>query len=236
MMRAFLSLRYTVPERRAAFEKGLQRLGYEVIHGLPAGEVDPSDVLCTWNRIGHVNEVAKKFTKVLVTENATWGNELAGDHWYTIARNYHNTKGMFPVGDKTRWDSLRVKLAPWRKPGGETVVLPSRGIGSPPTVMPRGWTAPGRIRRHMGKQSEFVPLEADLAHASKVVTWGSGAAVKALMWGIPVESHMPNWIFSQDNSEYGRLKAFRDAAWAQWRVSEIEKGLPFEWLLRQPQP
>jgi len=236
MMRAFLSLRYTVPERRAAFERGLCRLGYEVIHGLPAGEIEPSDLLCTWNRIGHVNEVAKRFTKVLVCENATFGNDFQGDHWYTIARNYHNTKGMFPVGDKSRWDSLRVKLAPWRKPGGETVVLPSRGIGSAPVVQPRGWTAPGRVRPHMGRHAEFVPLDKDLANASRVTTWGSGAAVKALMMGIPVDSQYPNWIAQQDNTEWGRLDMFRKLAWAQWRVSEIEKGTPFEWLLRQPQP
>lgn len=235
-MRAFLSLRYTVPERRAAFEKGLQRLGYEVIHGLPAGDISPSDVLCCWNRIGHVNEVAKKFSKVLVCENASWGNDFQGDHWYTIARNYHNTRGMFPIGDKSRWDSLRVELAPWRKPGGETVVLPSRGIGSPPTVMPRGWTAPGRVRPHMGKQSEFVPLERDLAHASKVITWGSGAAVKALMWGIPVESHMPNWIAACEPTDHDRLRMFRQLAWATWTLKEIEKGTPFSWLLQRPEP
>lgn len=85
----------------------------------------------------------------------------------------------------------------------------------------------------MGKQSEFVPLEADLAHASKVVTWGSGAAVKALMWGIPVESHMPNWVAQQDNSDFGRIDMFRKLAWCQWRLSEIEKGVPFAWLLKQ---
>lgn len=232
-MRAFLSLRYTVPERRAAFEQGFRRLGYQVIHGLPAGEVNPSDVLCAWNRIGHVNEIAKQFTKVLIAENASWGNDFAGDHWYTIARNYHNTRGMFPVGDKTRWDSLRVELAPWRKPGGETVVLPSRGIGSPPTVMPRGWTAPGRVRHHMGRNAEFVPLEQDLAHASLVRTWGSGAAIKALMWGIPVESAMPNWIGDCLPTDWDRLRMLRELAWSQWTLAEISKGVPFEMLLHR---
>lgn len=233
-MRAYLSLRYTVPERRAAFEKGLKRLGYEVIHGLPAGEVGPTDLLMCWNRIGHVNEIAKKFSKVLVAENALWGNDFQGDHWYTIARNHHNTRGMFPIGDKSRWDSLRVKLDPWRKPGGETVVLPSRGIGSAPVVQPRGWTAPGRVRHHMGRNAEFVPLKQDLAHASLVRTWGSGAALKALMWGIPVESAYPNWIGACLPTDHDRLRMLRQLAWATWTIREIEKGVPFEWILRQP--
>jgi hypothetical protein len=71
-----------------------------------------------------------------------------------------------------------------------------------------------------------------LAKASKVVTWGSGAAIKALMMGIRVESHMPNWIGEQDNTDEGRLAMFRRLAWANWRLSEIESGQAFRWLLQ----
>lgn len=77
-----------------------------------------------------------------------------------------------------------------------------------------------------------MPLEDDLAKASKVVTWGSGAAIKALMVGIRVESHMPNWIGEQDNTDEGRLAMFRRLAWANWRLSEIESGQAFRWLLQ----
>jgi hypothetical protein len=64
-----------------------------------------------------------------------------------------------------------------------------------------------------------------------VITWGSGAAVRALLRGIPVESHMPNWIAAQDNTDAGRLAMFRRLAWANWRLSEIADGVPFRRLL-----
>jgi hypothetical protein len=64
-----------------------------------------------------------------------------------------------------------------------------------------------------------------------VVTWGSGAAIKALQWGIPVVSEMPDWIGEQDNTDAGRLEMFRRLAWAQWTMEEIAHGEPFARLL-----
>jgi hypothetical protein len=75
------------------------------------------------------------------------------------------------------------------------------------------------------------PLEDDLARCGKVITWGSGAAVKALLWGIPVVSEMPHWIADQQNTDESRLAMFRRLAWAQWRLSEIESGEAFACLL-----
>lgn len=222
-MRALLNLRYTVPERRAAFEKGLKRVG------------DP-EVFVTWNRIGVADRTAKEYEArelpVIVAENASWGNDFAGRQWYSLALGMHNTAGRFPVGDSERFDRLGVELLPWRR-GGERVVLPQRGIGPAGVAMPRDWTAQqrGRIRTHPGTRA-CIPLEQDLAHAGEVVTWGSGAAVKALMWGINVESHMPNWIAAQDNTDAGRLEMFRRMAWAQWTFEEIIDGEPFARLLK----
>ena len=230
----FLNLRYTVPERRAVFTEGLQRVGFEVVHGLTR-EPREGDVLVTWNRIHDGDASALEFERrgnaVLVTENATWGNEFAGERWYTLCRGFHNLSGTFPIGGNERWDSLGVELAPWRE-GGETVVLPSRGIGPPCHRMPRDWPSRqvGRIRSHPGT-GPAKRLEEDLAECGRVVTWGSGAAVKALMLGIRVESHMPNWIGGQDNTDAGRLAMFRRLAWAQWRLSEIRAGEPFARLL-----
>lgn len=83
-MRALLNLRYTVPERRAAFEKGLKRIG------------DP-EVFCTWNRIGAADQVAKQYEArglpVIVAENAAWGNEFAGRQWYSLARGCTTRRG-----------------------------------------------------------------------------------------------------------------------------------------------
>lgn len=237
-MKAWLNLRYTVPDRLKAFVSGIERLGYKAEIGLP-DRIGPKDLFCTWNRIGSANTVAQRFQDmclpVIVAENAAWGNDFLGRRWYSLAKYHHNTADRFPVGGHERWDSLGVELAPFRQ-SGETVILPQRGIGSPPTRMPSGWPQDalrrygGRIRQHPGTKP-CRPLEQDLASAGHVITWGSGAAVKALMWGVPVVSEMPNWIGACENIEESRLAMFRRLAWAQWQLSEIESGEAFSWLL-----
>jgi hypothetical protein len=223
MAKALLNLRYTAPERRRAFESGLKRIG------------DP-EVFVTWNRIGAADQTAKQYEAhglpVIVAENAAWGNDFTGRRWYSLALGMHNTAGRFPLGGSERFDRLDVELMPWRN-GGERVVLPQRGIGPMGVAMPRDWPNQqvGRIRRHPGT-SACMPLEKDLENAGEVVTWGSGAAIKALMWGIRVESHLPNWVGEQDNTDAGRLEMFRRLAWAQWTIDEIASGEPFERLLK----
>jgi hypothetical protein len=236
--RAYLNLRHGVPERRAAFTKGLQALGYEVHDGLPKS-TEKGDVLVTWNRIGVADQRARQCKRrgghVIVTENSSWGNDFAGKRWYYLAKNYHNTAGCFPTGGPERWDSLGVRLDDFRT-SGETVLLPQRGIGSPPTRMPSGWAKKalnrygGRIRSHPGTK-DCVPLEHDLRFCGRVITWGSGAAIKALMMGIPVVSEMPGWVGHQSNTDETRLAMFRRLAWAQWTLEEIATGEPFARLI-----
>lgn len=234
-MRAWLGLRPGVHYRREAFTAGLEKLGYRVIHEEQPRRCGDRDVLVIWNRYRQWARAADQFEDrgmpVLVAENAAWGNEFAGDRWYSLARGVHNTAGRFPVGGPERWDSLGVELAPWRA-AGETVVLPQRGIGPPGVAMPPHWPErqQGRLRPHPGTR-DCVALDVDLASAGKVVTWGSGAAIKALLWGIKVESHMPGWIGEQDNTDAGRLEMLRRLAWAQWRLDEIRSGQAFKALL-----
>ena len=220
------------------FAKGLRLNGYRVHFGVTMAP-GPQDILVTWNRIGIGASAARAFEAagrpVVVVENATWGNDFAGRRWYHLARNRHNTAGMFPVGGPERWDALGVEMVPFRD-SGETVILAQRGIGSPPTRMPMDWPAQalarhgGRIRQHPGR-AQGKPLVADLSGAGRVVTWGSGAAVLALLGGIPVTSEMPDWIGEQDNTDSGRLAMLRRLAWAQWTHAEIETGEAFRWLL-----
>lgn len=229
MPKAFLCLRTPPKSRLEAFRSGLKACGFEVVEAFPTRH-DPCDVFVTWNRIGYADQVARRFTgQVLVAENAAWGNDFHGKRWLSVARNWHNTIGCFPKGDNARWDSLGVELAPFRQTS-ETVVLPQRGIGPKEVAMPRGWTAPGRVRPHPGRNPS-IPLRTDLANCAKVVTWGSGAAVQALMWGIKVESHYPNWIARQQNTDQSRLDMFRLLALAQWEENEITRGEPFARLL-----
>lgn len=226
-MRAFLNLRHWESDRTRVFVAGLDRLGYKVERG-----IGKADLFVTWNRIQTADSVARKCEAegipVIVSENPSWGF----GPWLHLARTRHNTAGMFPIGDKSRWDRLEVELEPFRT-SGETVILGQRGIGSKPVAQPRGWerTQSGRLRAHPGR-GVAKPLREDLAHAGKVVTWGSAAAVQALMWGVPVESYMPDWIGRQDNTDVDRLRMFREMAWAQWLPAEIESGEAFKWLLQ----
>ena len=244
-MRAWLALRDGVHYRREAFVAGLEAIGFSVCLGLPRRPAK-GDVLVIWNRYGQFNRMAAAFEfdglPVLVAENGYLGNEFAGERWYAISRSQHNGRGDWRPGGSERWDQLGVDLAPWRAGGGEVVVLPQRGIGAPGVAMPLDWPAKVqarlrkqgvrfRVRPHPG-QGKAAELEQDLAAASKVVTWGSGAALKALTWGIPVQAELPGWIGHQDNTDAGRLAMFRRLAWAQWRLSEIRNGTAFAHLLR----
>lgn len=238
-MKAWLNLRFTVPARRAIFTRGLERLGYSVVDGITTKPGD-KDILVTWNRIREAQHAANVFEErglpVVVTENATWGNHFAGEDWYTLTRRFHNMAGCFPVGEAGRWDSLGVELKPIRG-SGETVILPQRGIGPPAVAMPQNWVKQAsfdhptaRVRPHPGT-GPCKPLLEDLKGAGQVVTWGSGAAVLALIEGIKVESYMPRWIAAQDNTEEGRLAMFQRLAWAQARLSEIESGVALARIL-----
>lgn len=237
-MIAWLNMRYTVPERLKAFVAGIERHGYKAEIEFP-DRIGPKDCYIGWNRINMGNAVAHRFQEqglpVIISENSAWGNGFMGCQWYSVARNYHNTADCVPYQGPERWDSMCVYMAPFRTEG-ETVILPQRGIGSAPTRMPPGWPTDalrrygGRIRPHPGRRTG-PDLVDDLARAGKVVTWGSGAAIKALMMGIPVVSEMPNWIGQQDNTEAGRLEMFRRLAWAQRHLMEISSGEAFDALL-----
>lgn len=236
MKRAWLNLRYTMPTRVAMFTAGFERLGFQCVNGLTENPGE-HDVLFSWNRIGDADRIARLFSDrgnaVLIAENATWGNDFAGAHWYTLAGGYHNVAGKVPYRGPERWDALGIELGHWRY-GGETVVLPSRGLGPAPYRMPADWerrqASRGRVRKHPGNR-ESVALERDLARASKVITWGSGAAVKALMLGIEVESHQPEWIGACEANDESRLEMLRRMSWAQSTFDEIRSGEAMSRLL-----
>lgn len=237
-MRAWVSLRHPDSARARAFHTGLARLGYTIASGTTTNP-GPKDILVSWNllrdAVGAADAFKARGLPVIVTENALWGNDFMGGDWLTVARDSHNLAGKFPLGGPERWDNLGPRLKPIRDEE-DTVILPQRGIGQPPVAMPRGWAESalarygGRVRLHPGKR-ETIPLEQDLHFAGRVITWGSGAAVKALMWGIPVISELPNWVAEQDNTEAGRLAMLRRLAWCTWTLDEIATGEPFKRLL-----
>jgi len=250
--RAFILFREALTYRREAFAAGLKALGYA-----PSFRVTdnprPGDVLVIWNRMGEGHSRAREFeaakAKVLVVENGYLGKEWRGEQSFAIAQGHHNGAGRWPDGGPERWDSRGVDLAPWREPGGECVILAQRGIGEPGLRAPDGWlnlavsTTKGRIRRHPGTNKDGPTLEEDLARASSVATWSSGAAIKALMMGVPVFYGMQSWIGASAGrpltrfkmgplcDDAARLAMFRRLAWAQWSMSEVESGEAFRRLL-----
>lgn len=252
-MRAYLELRPEPQFRRAAFVEGLRRVGYMIVP-TPPRPIRARDLAVVWNRYGYSDLLARRYEQagatVLVAENGYLGREWRGGHWYAIARSRHNGAGTWPDNGPARWDSWNVPLAPWRE-GREIVVLGTRHIGPEGVREPPGWAARMlpllqkqterrvRLRSHPG-ESTCIPLESDLEDAWAVVTWGSGAALKALVMGVPVFYGFPNWIGGaagrriergiRERPEVDRLPMFRRLAWAMWRTDEIAAGEPFRCL------
>ena len=245
--------------RREAFIAGARKLGYEeaTLAYLPDTEKpfkpDKEDLLITWNRYGH-HQVYKDFegakAPILIAENGYMGKSWLGDTWYSLSLDQHNGAGRWPDKGPSRWRSFGYELQPYRTGGTEVVVLPQRGIGWPGVAMPANWLAKlhlpcaSRVRSHPGNSGMAErSLEADLSEARAVVTWGSGAAIKALAMGIPAVYDMPKWIGKDaathltevvdwDNIPHKpRERMFERLAWAVWRLSEIESGEAIQQLL-----
>lgn len=249
MPNAWLNIRDGNHYRRDAFVSGLMRCGFKIQRGVPNAPLK-GDILVSWNRYGHAHRAATIFEKagnaVLIAENGYLGHEFKGKRVYALARNHHNGAGKWVVGGPERWAAWGVELLPWRK-DGETVILPQRGIGPPGVAMPLKWPREverlGRTRKHPGANKEALPLEQDLAKAGQVITWGSGAAIKALVLGIPVFHAFPQWIGApaarplKDRhagrvcDDAKRLAMFERLAWAQADIDEIASGEAIKRLL-----
>ena len=106
--------------------------------------------------------------------------------------------------------------------------------------MPRDYKFPNkcRIRPHLGLQ-EIIPVERDIQNARAVVTWGSGAAIKALAMGIPVFYGFNDWIAKdgatlisqadwKNPQRPDRTKAFENVFSAMWTIQEVESGIAFK--------
>jgi len=99
---------------------------------------------------------------------------------------------------------------------------------------------PIQIRYHPG-QRPHPPIDFEGTWAA--VTWASGAALKAIVSGIPVFHEMPNWI-GGTAARYGieelerpflgdRNPMLHRLSWAQWSAEEIASGEPFGYLLSE---
>lgn len=240
-MRAWVKIPDSTNYHQGAWISGLCAAGYKAT----TDRFTPvsGDLLVIWNRgVQHTadaDEFEKAGGNVLVAENGYLGKWWNGHKWFALSVGHHNGAGWYPYLPD-RWDRYAIILPAWRQHGTEVVALPQRGIGEAGVAMPRGWepSVRCRIRPHLGIK-EAIPLEDDLIHAKAVITWGSGAAIKAMALGIPVVYEFREWIGKDaathisvaefDNLEqFDRLPTFRKVLSAMWTVDEVASGLPFK--------
>jgi hypothetical protein len=250
MKRACSLLREPAHYAADSFSCGLRALGYTLTRNV--SDLGPGDLLLTWNRHtqnnDYANEAAAHGATVVVSENGYFGRDWLGDTWFALALDHHNGAGRWPRDDGRRWRAIGFELEPARETGQGIVILPQRGIGEPGVAMPLGWAervqaeTGARIRPHPGRNAEDT-LRADLANASAVITWGSGAAIKAIAWGYRCFHQFPKWIGATASAmltppmhaqfvfEGDRTPMFERLACAQWRVGEVESGYALDQVL-----
>lgn len=251
-MRALNLLRPSLHYRREAFDAGLRAAGFDVVERID--RPGPDDLVITWNAYAGFGEIGRRFEQCgaqwLVAENGCLSKTWAGGEWFSLALGgIAAGGGAFPEGGPERWDSWGVELAPYRTGGDETVIFGQRSIGAPGVASPYKWAentqrrVGGRIRQHPGNAAPTVALADDLKRASECFTWNSGAALHALLLGVPVWSEGPwigasaarplsQWGKAEPNrDEAARLEMFRRLAWAQWTLDEIRTGEPIRRLV-----
>jgi hypothetical protein len=253
-MRAAMLLRSGDSYRADVFSDGLRRHGF-VVEAKWQRYPDPTDILVLWNRARSYEPVAEMYqragARILIVENGYTPPREGGKH-YALAWTQHNGAGEWFVGDEPRHE---IPERPWRSRGDHVLILPQRGIGALGVAMPSAWPKgaldrvraitdrPVVFRRHPGhrKRGEPDTLPDDLANAHCAVTWGSGAAIKALQAGVPVFHEFEKWIGApaarrldrdlEDCHTPDRRLAWTRISWAQWKLDEIATGEAFDGLL-----
>lgn len=242
-LRALNALRHSPACRRESFDAGLTAAGFELVDKL--ARPGPGDVYLIWNRYTGTHETATAVEaaggRVLIAENGLLGKEWRGQIWFALAESHHAGAGRWREGGPERWDGWKVEMAAWRH-GGETVIFGQRGYGEPNVRAPDLWAESakgrfgGRIRAHPGTAKNGPTLEQDLAKAGQVLTWNSGAALKALLLGVPVWYEFDQWVGARaalpfsvwgaepKRDDADRLAMFRRLAWAMWTEDEIASG------------
>lgn len=260
MPTAVCLIRTNVHYRHDAFIRGLVEAGYHV-QSLPKKKIAPDDILVIWNRGALFQYEARRHqdagSRIIVAENGyTDAKDADGHQWFSLALDHHNGCGRWWIGDTPRFPLMRQNLKPWRAEGSFVLVLPQRGIGAPGVAMPRGWeqhvvkrlkvatSRPIRVRPHPGLKSLAKPIGPALEGCHAVVTWGSGAAIKAIMHGVPAFHELVGWIGAPaarfglqhiENPFLGdRETMLERLAWSQWTIAEIASGEAFRTLLQVP--
>lgn len=232
--------------KQESFLKGAVAAGYRAsLYDI--GNPLAQDFLVVWNVKQANRSMVKRFEKssVIVAENGYIGSDDNGNRLIAMALDGHAGQGRWYVGKESRHHRHNFKIHPWRRGGRKVVIMGQRGIGN---AAPEGWaygiekTIKTKreivVRPHPGKMA--TPLEPALDDAHCVITWSSGAAIKALAYGVPVFYCMERWIgapaavygISDIESPYlgCREAMFHRLGWAQWTQEEVASGLPYKYL------
>jgi hypothetical protein len=258
MPTAVCLIRTNVHYRHDAFVRGLVAAGYRV-ETKPPKNITRDDVLVIWNRGAQFQYEAKRHeaagSRIIVAENGyTDAVDDQGHQWFSLALDHHNGCGRWSVGDTPRFPLMKQTVKPWREDGSFILVLPQRGIGAPGVAMPPRWPReiekrlkavtgrPIHVRPHPGLKSMAPAFAPALDGCHAVVTWASGAAIKAIILGVPAFHELRGWI-GGPAARYGiddlerpflgdRGPMLERLAWSQWSVAEIASGDAFKHLLR----
>lgn len=255
-MRATVLLRAGRHYRAGEFARGLARHGY-AIEQRHLRVPTERDLLLIWNRTHAVERAAQTYeragARVVVAENG-YLDRLGGQKFYALALGHHNGAGRWFVGNQPRFP---IEDEPQRELGpGALLVLCQRGIGAKGVAMPGQWPRqigerlrrisprPIMLRRHPGAALRKAdPIEVALGQAAAVVTWGSGAALKAIRAGLPCFHDLDSWIGNCASTPLAdsldrcntpdRGELWRRVSWGQWTMAEVESGEAFDRLLHE---
>lgn len=253
MRRVCSLLRHGQHYRADIFAEGLRRHGYRIERKWERSP-HPSDLLLIWNRCRGFEAIAEIYeqagARVLIAENGYIDRGPEGVKYYALALSSHNGAGRWFVGAQPRFE---INDQPWRESGSKVLVLPQRGIGEPGVAMPGNWTATTLkrlaeitsreivLRPHPGHQKISPPI--DFGDIWCAITWGSGAAIKALRAGVPVFYDFPKWIGGcaaaplagdlESCQTPSRALLWTRVSWAQWTLAEIASGEALDRLLNE---
>jgi hypothetical protein len=237
--------------RHQSFVDGLKKHGYSV-QPEPSKNPHDDDVIVTWNRQGVYDTLAKRYRTVIVAENGYIG----ADKSFALSLDHHNGAGWTPAPAYDRLTRLNLDIQPWRESGTRILILPQRGVGEHGVAMPFRWPhdiqttlrrltkRPLYVRPHPGRfKSE--PHD-DFPGAWCAITWGSTAAIKAIIAGIPVFHAFPQWIAaSAASGDLSRLETpmtgdrapmLERLSWAQWSADEVQSGYALDYYLARNPP
>jgi len=220
--------------------KGFAKHGHKPSIYTSLAGVGASDLVVTWGGRGDVN-----VPRLILEAGYLNGNsgEYVADRLRFISTSWNKPHGAGEFLGKVkrkRWKALGIEPADWRDKGGDYALILDQHPGDY-NAPPRGvWESaiaavdrmmPVRIRPHP-LIAKSRPLEQDLAGAVLAVTWGSTAAVEAILAGIPTyalsEQAIVRPVAAHKLAEApitpDRYDWLCELACRQWRSEELASG------------